>query len=58
MSITYLEKVAKEEAKIREHQRKQQAIEQERKERMNEVGQKANQIRNLTILKSCFEVCN
>jgi hypothetical protein len=56
ITITHLENIAKEEGRVKEHKRKQNAIEQERRQRMKEVGEKANCLRNLTVLKSCFEV--
>jgi hypothetical protein len=56
ITIIHLENIAKEEGRVKEHKRKQYAIEQERRQRMKQVGEEANCLRNLTMLKSCFEV--
>ena len=45
-----------EEAKMKENQIKRINLEKERKERLFEMAEKANKLRNQSIQKACFEI--
>ena len=50
-----LEAIQKEQQRRQEQKLKQIYIEKEKKKRLNELAEQACEIRNITLLKSCFE---
>lgn len=51
-----IDKIAQEEAKIKHNQQKRLNIEKEKRDRLRELGDKANKLRNQMIMKAIFEV--